>query len=36
MAGRSLSGGNAQQEFMGYFGLQILLSHYGLILTPDS
>lgn len=30
MAGRSISGTHAgQPEFMGYFGVQILLSHYG-------
>jgi hypothetical protein len=37
MAGRSVSGaGSGQQEFMGYLGLQLLLSNYGLTLTPDS
>ena len=30
MAGRSVSGtGNGQPLFMGYFGIQVLLSHYG-------
>jgi hypothetical protein len=36
MAGRSVSGtGNGQPEFMGYFGLQILLSDYGRALGSE-
>jgi hypothetical protein len=36
MAGRSVSGtGAGQPEFMGYFGVQILLSHYGLTLNDE-
>jgi len=36
MAGRSINGLAAgQPEFMGYFGIQILLSDYGRTLTPD-
>jgi hypothetical protein len=36
MAGRSLSGnGPGQVEFMGYLGIQILLSHYGRTLTSE-
>ncbi len=36
MAGRSL-GGNAdgKTEFLGYFGIQILLSDYGRTLTAE-
>jgi hypothetical protein len=37
MAGRSINGtGNDQPEFMGYFGIQILLSNYGLSLATDA
>jgi hypothetical protein len=37
MAGRSVSGtGSGQPEFMGYFGVQILLSHYGLALNDEA
>jgi hypothetical protein len=36
MAGRSLNGnGPGQVEFMGYIGIQILLSHYGRTLTTE-
>lgn len=36
MAGRSVGGiGAGQPEFMGYFGVQILLSHYGLELNGE-
>jgi hypothetical protein len=36
MAGRSLSGNSSGQvEFMGYLGIQILLSHYGRSLTEE-
>jgi hypothetical protein len=36
MAGRSVNGLSAgQPEFMGYFGVQILLSDYGRTITPD-
>jgi hypothetical protein len=36
MAGRSFSGNaGGQPEFMGYFGIQILLSKYGRTLTPE-
>jgi hypothetical protein len=36
MAGRSVSGtSNGQAEFMGYFGVQILLSNYGRTLTTE-
>lgn len=36
MAGRSISGtANGQQEFTGYFGIQILLSDYGRALTKE-
>ena len=37
MAGRSVSGtGSGQPEFLGYFGIQILLSHYGRELNGNS
>jgi hypothetical protein len=37
MAGRSINGtANDQPEFMGYFGIQILLSNYGLSLATDA
>jgi hypothetical protein len=37
MAGRSINGtGNDQPEFMGYFGIQILLSNYGLSLATGA
>jgi hypothetical protein len=37
MAGRSISGtGAGQPEFFGYFGVQILLSHYGLQLNDEA
>jgi len=36
MAGRSLNGhADGQPEFLGYFGIQLLLSDYGRTLTPD-
>lgn len=36
MAGRSLRGNaGGEPEFIGYFGIQILLSHYGRTLTSD-
>jgi hypothetical protein len=36
MAGRSVSGSsNGQPQFMGYFGVQILLSHYGRTLNAE-
>jgi hypothetical protein len=36
MAGRSFSGNSSgQPEFIGYFGVQILLSKFGRTLTPD-
>jgi hypothetical protein len=36
MAGRSISGfADGQPEFMGYLGVQILLSNYGRSFTPD-
>ena len=36
MAGRSVSGtSNGQPEFMGYFGVQILLSNYGRTLSAE-
>jgi hypothetical protein len=36
MAGRSVSGtANGQPEFIGYFGIQVLLSNYGLSLTSE-
>ena len=36
MAGRSFSGNSSgQPEFLGYFGIQILLSKYGRELTPE-
>jgi hypothetical protein len=36
MAGRSINGfSNGQPEFIGYFGLQILLSNYGRTLTSE-
>jgi hypothetical protein len=36
MAGRSVTGtGAGQPEFNGYFGIQILLSHYGLALATE-
>jgi hypothetical protein len=36
MAGRSFNGNSGgQPEFMGYFGIQVLLSKYGRTLTPD-
>lgn len=36
MAGRSVSGtGGGQPEFNGYFGIQILLSHYGRRLATE-
>ena len=36
MAGRSLSGNSpGQVEFMGYLGVQILLSHYGRTLSEE-
>jgi hypothetical protein len=36
MAGRSISGtADGQPQFMGYFGVQILLSHYGLALNTE-
>jgi hypothetical protein len=36
MAGRSVNGLSAgQPEFMGYFGIQILLSDYGRTITPE-
>jgi len=36
MVGRSLNGyGDGQPEFLGYFGIQLLLSDYGRTLTPD-
>jgi len=37
MAGRSLSSGCANEvQFMGYLGIQVLLSDYGRTLTPES
>jgi hypothetical protein len=36
MAGRSVSGtANGQPEFIGYFGIQILLSNYGRSLASE-
>ena len=35
MAGRSVDGAAGQPQFMGYLGLQILLSHYGLKLGGE-
>ena len=36
MAGRSLNGyADGQPEFVGYFGVQILLSHYGRTFTTE-
>jgi hypothetical protein len=37
MAGRSINGtGDGQPDFFGYFGIQILLSHYGLALNSGT
>jgi hypothetical protein len=37
MAGRSFSGNSSgQPEYLGYFGIQILLSKFGRTLTPDA
>jgi hypothetical protein len=36
MAGRTLgAAADGQPQFMGYFGIQILLSHYGLALGGE-
>jgi hypothetical protein len=35
MAGRSISEANGAPQFIGYFGVQILLSNYGLTLTSE-
>ena len=36
MAGRSITGtSDGQPQFMGYFGVQVLLSHYGLQLNDS-